>query len=145
MGPRRRMRRALLGAALAAAAWPLVAPAQDPRATAANRAARDWLALVDRGDATASYNAAHEIFRGAADEARWTSALAAERAEVGDVVARSLVATQFHEDLPGLPEKGDYIVLVYRTSFAKRDVVSERVTLARDVDGTWRVAGYGAM
>jgi hypothetical protein len=145
MCPHPASRRAWLRAAILAAAVPVVARAQDPRATSANRAALDWLAIVDRGDAAASYKATSEIFRGAAEEARWSQALESERAELGALVSRSLVATQFHTELPGLPDKGDYVVLIYRASFAKRDVVSERLTVARDGDGVWRVAGYGVI
>jgi len=145
IGNPRRARRALLCAALVTAAWPSLALGQDPRATAANRAALDWLAFIDRDDAEGSYKAASAIFRGAADADRWKRALDAERADLGAFVSRSRVQTQFHTELPGIPEKGDYVVLVYRSSFAKRTVVSERVTVARDADGTWRVAGYSVM
>jgi len=46
-------------------AWLVVgaALAQDPKASAAQAAARDWLALVDRSDAQASWNAASKKFQ----------------------------------------------------------------------------------
>jgi hypothetical protein len=138
-------RRGVLCAALVAAVIPRVAGAQDPRATAAHLAALDWLAIVERGDAAASYKAASAIFRSAADEERWAKALELERADLGALVSRSRVATEFHTELPGLPDKGDYIVIVYRTAFAKRNVVNERVTVVRDGDGVWRVAGYAVV
>ena len=134
-------RRSVLVEALAAAV-PIAARAQDPRATAAHLAALEWLALADRGDAKASFAAASPHFRNAAQEEGWAKALATHRADLGDTVARTRVVTEFHPTLPGLPDNGDYIVINYRTSFAKRDAVRERVTLVRDADGVYRVAGY---
>ncbi len=43
--------------------------------------------------------------------------------------------------LPGAPP-GTYVVLVYRSSFAKLTAAREQVTVAREKDGTWRVVGY---
>jgi hypothetical protein len=43
--------------------------------------------------------------------------------------------------LPGAPP-GTYVVLVYRSSFAKLTAAREQVTVAREKDGAWRVVGY---
>ena len=37
---------------------------------------------------------------------------------------------------------GDYVVIVYRSSFAAAPAATETVTPMRDPDGHWRVAGY---
>src|SRR5437870_3333513 len=42
-----------------------IAWAQDPRATLVQKTARDWLAVADRGDANASWNAAGKQFQNA--------------------------------------------------------------------------------
>lgn len=137
-----KVRRIALAGLLLAACAPGIALAQDPRGTAAHFAARDWLALTDKADAPASWKAASALFRDAVDEARWANALATIRSPLGAVVTRTLVGTQFHTEIPGLPDKGEYVMLVYRTTFEKREGVVERVTIARDSDGTFRVAGY---
>jgi hypothetical protein len=51
--------------ALICVAWLVAgfAVAQDPKATAAQGAAREWLALADRADAQASWNAAGKKFQ----------------------------------------------------------------------------------
>jgi hypothetical protein len=131
----------MLAAALAAA-LPLATHAQDPRMTAANRAALDWLALIDKGDAAAAWSAASPLFRDAVERDRWIRALESERRELGALVSRTLAASRTFDEIPGLEGKGEYAMLVYRTAFAARENASERVTLVRESDGIWRVAGY---
>jgi hypothetical protein len=103
--------------------------------------ARDWLALVDRGDARAARDRAAAKFRDAAPEDRWAKALAAQRGPRGAVVQRTLARTRFEKSFPGAPD-GEYAVLAFRTSFEKEVVASETVTLEREADGVWRVVGY---
>jgi hypothetical protein len=134
-------RRALAGLLLAACA-PGIALAQDPRGTAAQLAARDWLAIADGGDAAASWKAASTLFRETVDEARWAKAISTIRGPLGAVVTRTLAGTQFYAEIPGLPGKGEYVMLVFRTAFETREGAVERVTVARDSDGAFRVAGY---
>jgi len=43
--------------------------------------------------------------------------------------------------IPGAPD-GDYALLEFRTSFAKKTNSRETVTLEREADDTWRVIGY---
>jgi hypothetical protein len=131
----------MLAAALVAT-WPFAARAQDPRMTAAHRAALDWLALIDKGDAATAWSAASALFRDAAERERWVRALEEERRLLGAFVSRTLAASQAYTEIPGLADKGEYAMLVYRTAFAARGNASERVTLVREPDGTWRVAGY---
>jgi hypothetical protein len=118
------------------------ANAQDPRASGAQAAARQFLLLTDRGDAKASWDAAARQFQDAITPQRWAQALASVRKPLGEVVDRALLSTRFVRTLPGSTKEGDFAVLLYRTSFAKRTNGSESVTLERGVDGAWRVVGY---
>jgi hypothetical protein len=138
VGSRRRVLAGLLGVA-ALAATPVLA--QDPRASVVAAAARDWLALIDRGDAKAARDRAAVKFREAAPEDRWAKALAAQRGPRGSVVQRTLASTRFEKGFPGAPE-GEYAVLAFRTAFAKEAGGTETVTLEREADGVWRVVGY---
>ena len=137
----KRRRRVVAGflAAVAVAAAP--ARAQDPRASVVAATARDWLALVDRGDAKAARDRAAVKFREAAPEDRWAKALAAQRGPRGAVVQRTLASTRFERTFPGAPD-GDYAVLAFRTAFANQSGGTETVTLEREADGVWRVVGY---
>jgi len=137
------MRRRALAALAALAGAAVLRPvrAQDPRASDAVAAARDWLLMTDHGDAAESHKRAGARFRGAIGVRDWQVALARERTPRGAVVQRAVVQTAFQRSLPGVPD-GDFALLQFRTSFAKQTNAGETVTLEREADGAWRVIGY---
>jgi hypothetical protein len=137
------MRRPARRAALAAIACIALAPlarAQDPRASTAQAAAREWLAIADRLDAEASYEAAGARFRAALTPSRWNDAVKLIRFPLGSVVQRTVQTTAFTKKLPGQPDS-DYALIGFRTSWTNKSVGRELVTL-EFVDGRWQVAGY---
>ena len=139
-----RARRGALRAVAAIALLSGLAPplaAQDPRGSEAQRAARAWLLLVDRPDAAASWEAADKKFKGAMSVERWTASMEQIRGPLGALVQRTAVSTRFANSLKGFPA-GDYAIVVFRASFAKKTPVQETVTLDRDSGGVWRVVGY---
>jgi hypothetical protein len=115
--------------------------AQDPRATAAQQEARSWLALTDRGDALASWSATGKQFQNAISADKWADSLNQVRPPLGALVERTLLSTQFTTSFQGAPD-GDYVLLVFRSSFAKKIDSRETVTLEHEADGAWRVIGY---
>ncbi|MFO1281994.1 MAG: DUF4019 domain-containing protein [Burkholderiales bacterium] len=135
-------RRAALAAALAFALSSVAggAGAQDPAATEAARAARDWLALADALDAETSLREAGAKYRAALTPERWREALAIVREPLGAVVQRTLAGSQAVSRLQGLPD-GDYAQVMYRTSWTNKSIGREYVTLERE-SGRWRVIGY---
>jgi hypothetical protein len=135
--------RAQRSVALICLAWLVagIALAQDPKATAAQAAARDWLALADRSDAQASWNAAGKKFQTAMPTAGWADALSKARTPLGPVKNRTIFKTGFKKTFPGAPD-GDYALIIYTTSFANKAEGHETLTLERESDGMWRVVGY---
>lgn len=133
-------RRLIVAAAAFAVAIALPVAAQDARATAVQSAARDWLALVDQGDAAASYAATGPKFGTAISSERWADALPASAKTFGDLVQRAVVTTQFSPTLSGQPD-GDYARIAFRSSYARKPVAQELLTLER-IDGRWRVIAY---
>jgi hypothetical protein len=135
--------RARAPVALICLAWLVagIAVAQDPKATDAQAAARDWLALADRSDAQASWNAAGKKFQGAMSAAAWGDALAKVRTPLGEMKSRTISQTGFRKKFQDVPE-GDYALIVYVTNFANKLRGQETVTLERESDGKWRVLGY---
>jgi hypothetical protein len=115
--------------------------AQDPRATAAQAAARDWLELTDRGNAQASWATAGKKFQAALPASGWADSLKKARAPFGAITSRAIFKTVFQTTFPGAPE-GDYALIDYTTNFAGRPAAHETVTLERETDGAWRVVGY---
>jgi hypothetical protein len=115
--------------------------AQDPRATVAQKEARSWLELTDRGDALASWKAAGKQFQNAITADKWADSLKQVRPPLGALVERTMLSTQFTTSFPGAPD-GDYALLVFRSSFAKKIDSRETLTLEHEADGAWRVIGY---
>jgi hypothetical protein len=133
--------RRVLGALCVAWLATTVATAQDPRATTAQAAARDWLALTDRGDTQASWDAAGKKFKATLSVPGWVDSLKRERTPFGPTTSRTIFKTTFRNTFPGAPD-GDYALIDYVTDFARKPAAHETVTLERETDGKWRVVGY---
>ena len=108
---------------------------------AAERATLEWLALADRGDAFASWEAAASLFRRAVSREQWKQSLAAAREPLGAVVSRQVGNARTATELPGAPD-GEYVVFQFSTTFEHKRAAIETVTPMRDGDGEWRVSGY---
>lgn len=135
-------RRAMLVALSAwAFAFALPAAAQDPATSEAHAATLAWLALADADDGTGTYNAAAKRFRDAITQQDWTAALAKARNEFGPNVRRALMSARPPDPGKDTPP-GEFLVLIFRSEFAKHEQASETLTLEREADGKWRVVGY---
>jgi hypothetical protein len=126
---------------LACALAVLPAAAQDPRAGAAQSAARAWLALVDKGDADASWKSAGTKFDEVFPLEKWREALKTYRTPMGALESRTAIATTFSKDVPDLPP-GEYANVQFRTNFANKVDANESISLERTADGAWLVIGY---
>ena len=135
-------RRAVLAALVFVITAPGIAIAQDPQATQVQKVARDWLALADKLDTTATWNAAGPRFQDAISETRWAALLVRERESRGALVQRTVTGTTFGSSFPTLPAGGSYAMVRFRTSFANQPTGSEDVTLEQGADSNWRVIGY---
>lgn len=108
---------------------------------ASERAALDWLALTDRGEAAASWETAASLFRRAVSAEQWEQSLAVAREPLGAVVSRRVETSRAVTELPGAPD-GEYVVFQFATVFEHKRAATETVTPMRDTDGQWRVSGY---
>ncbi len=114
----------------------------DGRADSEALAAADrWLALIDRGDAEASWTAAAKLLQSAVDEETWVESLRRVERLLGRPVARSVESVRYATELPGAPD-GEYVALGYATTFECKRGGAERVVMMKEPDGEWRVAGY---
>lgn len=99
-------------------------------------AARDWLAVVDRGDWQASWRQTGAAFRKLNTVAVWANASQRARAPLGEVRSRTVLT---HDTMPAPPH--GYDILRFRTEFSGKATAVETVTLERE--GTeWKVVGY---
>jgi hypothetical protein len=132
--------------ALVLLVWATLAPqavgAQDLRAAAAQRVAREWLAIVDKYDAQASWNAAGERFQRATPPALWVETIKRDREPRGALVQRTVESTEFGNTAADLPEGGSYGLVRFRSAFANAAISVEDVTLEVGPDYAWHVIGY---
>ena len=113
----------------------------DTDVSAAEAAATDWLSLTDGGQYVESWQASSSFFRAAITAEDWTAALEGARASFGALNSRETASAQYSTSLPGAPD-GEYVVFEFNASFVNKQRAVETVTVMRDLDGTWRVAGY---
>jgi hypothetical protein len=107
----------------------------------AQEAAEPWLALVDASKYLQSWNAAASFFKQQVKSEQWESAVKSVREPLGKLESRKLTRAQYTRTIPGAPD-GEYVILQFETSFAKKKLAIETVTPMKDQDGQWRVAGY---
>jgi hypothetical protein len=105
----------------------------------AERAARDWLALVDAGRYAESWDGAAPVFRASVPKEQWQQALGAVRAPLGPCLSRRRVSRKLVDSLPGAP-RGPYVVIQLASEFEKKKEAVETITPA--LDGSWQVASY---
>lgn len=109
--------------------------------SAAQVAARSWLALVDRGQYAASWDSAAVVFKKGITSAAWGDAVRQVRGPLDPFGARKLTSATFATSLPNAPP-GQYVVIQFETKAARGKTVVETVTPVHEPDGAWRVSGY---
>ena len=137
-----RARRRGAGCACALLA-PRAAHAQDPRAATVQRVARDWLALVDKLDAEASWKAAGARFQQSTPPEAWVETLRARtRAARGAGAARRRQRRLSARRAPGCPTAAAMRSCDSGRRSRTRATSVEEVTLEVGPDYAWRVIGY---
>lgn len=107
----------------------------------AQKAAEAWLALVDSGKYGESWDAAAAYFKKQVPRKRWIQMIGQVREPLGTAESRALSVARRTTSLPGAPD-GDYVVMQYKTGFARKKAAVETITPMKDPDGVWRVSGY---
>ena len=100
-----------------------------------------WLVLVDTGRYGESWEAAAPNFKEAIGRVKWEVAVSEAREKVGTMIKRKLRSAKSTVNPPNSPP-GEYVVIQNDTVFDKRALSTETVTLMKQPDGRWRVAGY---
>lgn len=99
-----------------------------------------WLNEVDKGHYAQSWDMGSTVFKLTISKEEWIKALDAIRKPLGSLISREIVDERTAKDPHKLP-KGDYVVMVYKTSFATKSSATEIVTLYKE-DGKWQVLTY---
>ena len=107
----------------------------------AQKSTEQWLTLVDAGNYAESWKTAAGVFQTAVSQDQWEHAISAVRGPLGELVSRKLKSAYNTKSLPGMPD-GEYVVLVFDTSFANKKAAAETITPMLAADGIWKVSGY---
>jgi hypothetical protein len=108
---------------------------------AARVAAERWLALIDAADYGKAWDQCSKVFREKVTRDQWTDGLPKTRGALGTLKSRRADTTSYKTSIPGMPS-GEYVTVLFVTSFEQREDAQELVTLVFE-DGTWRPLGYG--
>jgi hypothetical protein len=103
--------------------------------------AQAWLAMVDKKQYEQSWEIASAYFKSMITSEQWVSQVAAVRDPLGDHISRDLKTNLYQKTMPGAPD-GEYYVLTFNTVFKNKASAVETVTMMKDRDGQWRLAGY---
>jgi hypothetical protein len=117
-----------------------VAYAQDTPEARAQKASEQWLALLDNGKFGESWDAASAGFKHKVSRDAWESQLT-NRAALGKLISRKLMKAELLPDLPDIPP-GQYVRVLYHSSFENMKSAVELVIPILDNDGKWRVSNY---
>ncbi|MBU8901898.1 MAG: DUF4019 domain-containing protein, partial [Victivallales bacterium] len=109
--------------------------------TAAIKAAKSWLALLDAGRFQESWEQAAQVFKKAITKEQWAKAMAGLKKAFGKNISRKLKSRRYYTSLPGAPD-GKYVVIQFKSSFENKKSAIETITPILDEDGKWRVSGY---
>ena len=126
---------------LAVFAWAPACFADQAQDVAAVAAAENFLHLVDAGHYADSWEASANYFQQQVPRPQWVEQLENIRPALGPVLSRTVTSKHDATSLPGAPA-GNYVVILFATSFQNQKNSIETVTAMLDQDGKWRVAGY---
>ncbi len=113
----------------------------DSKIAEAEASAEDWIKLIDAEKYGNSWESAAGILRGAVAKEKWIEAVSSARKPIGNIISRNAASKEFQKELPGVPD-GEYVLIKYRSVFAKKKNSVELVTVYKEPDGAWKVAGY---
>ncbi len=120
-------------------------PAQEANAQAAVQAAEQasaaWLKRMDAGQYAECWKTAATAIQSAITEQQWTTAMENVRAPLSKVLTRAQQSATATSHLPGAPD-GEYVVILYQTSFEHKQTAQETVAMSREKDQVWRVSGF---
>jgi len=103
--------------------------------------ATNWLSFADEVDYEITWKHSSGLFQSAIELDDWRKSLKAARAPLGPLLSRVIDSVNALENPAGAPD-GNYVTLLFNSSFEKKAIAKETVTLVEEQDGQWRTAGY---
>lgn len=103
--------------------------------------ARTWLEFADLQDYESTWASSSSVFQSAIEMDDWRQKLQAARSPLGAMKSRELDSIEPLGSPDGAPD-GNYMRLVFNSSFENKTAAQETITLFEENDGHWRAAGY---
>ncbi|MBN1758860.1 MAG: DUF4019 domain-containing protein [Chitinispirillaceae bacterium] len=101
---------------------------------------KTWLAVIDTGRYAESWESTGKTFKVHVSDSQWVDALNKTRKPLGTILSRKKKTVEHTTALPGVPD-GDYVVVLFTTSFTNKKKAVETVTASFE-DNAWKVVGY---
>jgi len=102
-------------------------------------AQRQWLKIIDADNYDKGWMYASEYLKNAVPKDSFKQTLQGVRSPLGSMKNRVLAASEYTTSLPGSPD-GEYVVMKYKTEFAKKSEPALRPVISKKEDGQWKVA-----
>ena len=118
-----------------------VVRAQDKVDEAGQKAAEEWLALLDTAKYGDSWQKADQSFQSRTTQPQWVERATGLRDSVGPFKSRKLVQADSRTDSSGGAER-EFIIVRFESAFEKAPSVSETVFTVKEKDGSWKVTNY---
>lgn len=107
----------------------------------AEKQAHNWMDTIDKGDAESSWNEMSSIFTQQLSAEDWKLSIQGMQMYFGKVGQRKIKSSNYKTSSYGAPN-GDYVDVEFSTDYANAAGRKEVVTMVRDQDGQWKVAGF---
>ena len=111
-----------------------------PEIATAQIAAGAWLQVLDAENYDMCWKQSAALFQRNVPEAAFQKRMETIRKPVDPVVTRTLTASEYKKQLPGLP-KGEYVAFVWDTVFSNSKESLESLVMV-DEQGQWKMTGY---
>jgi len=112
----------------------------DSQKQASLLATHAWLNLTDSGNYDASWETASNMMKRTVTKKEWNQIMEATRKDLGSVKSRTL-AQELPAQNPHNMPRGDYMVVLFQTSFSNKQKARELLTLSYEY-GDWKVITY---
>ena len=118
-----------------------IAVSDSAKMDSATISAEYWLKLIDEEKYEDSWDQTSSFFKSKVTKDQWVGTISGLKSSLGKTISRKLLEARFTTSLPGV-SKGEYVVILFQTSFEKKENAIETITPMKDTDNSWRVSGY---
>lgn len=117
--------------------WNQTATPKRKRRRASNRGWHSWM----EGSSIVPWETAAPFMETTLTKTTWNETIRTMHDHIGPLASRSLFSTTETAEIPSAPH-GRYVIVQFRSRFAREQTAVEEVVAVLSGDGRWRVDGY---